>query len=176
MSTVPMRLAWIQDCPNCGAISGCVQSISLRNEMRCLRCGFYAQIAPPRPKVVTLCGSTRFWKTFQEQSLRLTLDGVIVLSVGAATASDADHGITPEQKAMLDELHKRKIDMSDEILVLNVDGYVGESTASEIAYAMAHMRRVRYVEHSEIGPSVPMFNRVSAERVSDALARERQRA
>jgi hypothetical protein len=97
------------------------------------------------PKVVCLCGSTRFWKTFQEQSLRLTKEGIIVLSIGCATASDEEHGITPEQKAVFDELHKRKIDLCDEVLVLNVGGYMGESTRSEIRYAEENDKPVRYL-------------------------------
>jgi hypothetical protein len=101
--------------------------------------------ALPRPKIVCLCGSTRFWKTFQEQSLRLTMDGVIVLSIGCATGSDDDHGITEEQKAKFDELHKRKIDLCDEILVLNVGGYIGKSTQSEIDYAAHLGRKVVYL-------------------------------
>src|SRR6266567_5403085 len=87
------------------------------------------------PKIVCLCGSTRFWKTFQEQSLRLTKEGVIVLSIGCATASDDEHGITTEEKAIFDELHMRKIDLADEILVLNVGGYIGQSTRKEANYA-----------------------------------------
>lgn len=96
--------------------------------------------------VITLCGSTRFWQTFTEQNLRLTLEGNIVLSVGAATASDEEHGITPEQKIALDALHKAKIDMSDKILVLNVGGYIGESTRSEINHAIERGIPVEYLE------------------------------
>jgi hypothetical protein len=99
-----------------------------------------------RPRIVCLCGSTRFWKTFQEQSLRLTKVGVIVLSIGSATGSDADHGITPEEKAIFDELHKRKIELADEILVLNVGGYIGESTRAEIDHAITNGKRVVYLE------------------------------
>src|ERR1017187_4032888 len=84
-----------------------------------------------QPKIICLCGSTRFWKTFQEQSLRLTKEGIIVLSIGCATASDDDHGITPAQKALFDELHMRKIDLCDGVFVINVGGYIGESTNRE---------------------------------------------
>lgn len=98
-----------------------------------------------RPTIVCLCGSTRFMQAFREANLRETLDGRIVLSVGCDT-KDEMLCITPEQKAMLDELHKRKIDLADEILVLNVNGYIGSSMASEIAYARAHHKRVRWLE------------------------------
>jgi hypothetical protein len=103
-----------------------------------------------RPKVVCLCGSTRFWKTFQEINLRETCAGNIVLSIGAATRSDTEHlasgAITAEDKQRFDELHKRKIDLADEILVLNVGGYVGDSTRSEIAYATLTGKPVRWLE------------------------------
>lgn len=104
------------------------------------------------PTIVCLCGSTRFWKTFQEASLRETLRGRIVLSVGAAIASDDEHfgHLTPDErtqiKQMLDELHLRKIDLADEVLILNLDGYVGESTRRELAYALAHGKPIRWWE------------------------------
>jgi hypothetical protein len=98
------------------------------------------------PEIVVLCGSTRFWQTFQDESLRLTLEGRIYLSVGAMTASDKDHGITAEQKVMLDELHKRKIDLADRVHVLNVGGYVGDSTRSEIEYATMLGKPITWLE------------------------------
>lgn len=106
----------------------------------------------PRPTIVCLCGSTRFWKEFQRAGLRETLAGRIVLSIGAAAGTDDDHfgSISRAEydrvKLMLDELHKRKIDLADEILVLNVDGYIGESTRSEIEYAVQHGKPVRWLE------------------------------
>lgn len=106
--------------------------------------------APDMPRIVCLCGSTRFWKTFQEINLRETRSGKIVLSIGAATGSDAEHlangSITFADKEMFDELHKRKIDLADEVLVLNVDGYIGDSTRSEIEYAEANGKPVRYLQ------------------------------
>ena len=113
----------------------------------------------PRPPVVCLCGSTRFWREFQQQSLRLTLEGKIVLSIGAATASDEDSfGFLPRAdweriKGQLDELHLRKIELADEVLILNVGGYIGESTRREIDHALQIGRPVSYLEptpgHSE---------------------------
>ena len=76
-------------------------------------------------KVITLCGSTKFKEQYLEAQKRLTLEGT---------------------KAMLDDMHKRKIDMADEIFVINVGGYVGESTRSEIGYAMSNGIDVRYLE------------------------------
>lgn len=97
------------------------------------------------PKIVTLCGSTRFYQYFLEHNLRETMAGHIVLGIGNYNCSDKHLGVTDQEKAMLDELHKRKIDMSDEILVLNVGGYIGESTRSEITYAEKNGKGIRYL-------------------------------
>ncbi len=103
-----------------------------------------------RPTIVCLCGSTRFWRTFQQASLRETMHRRIVLSIGAASGTDDEHfGNLPRDeydriKEGLDELHLRKIDLADEVLILDVDGYVGESTARELAYARKLGKRVRY--------------------------------
>lgn len=110
---------------------------------------------PDRPVIVTLCGSTRFYEEFQEANFNETLDGKIVLSVGfyphaQNKAHGAHVGVSEEQKKMLDELHKRKIDLSDEILILNVDGYVGESTRGEIVYALKNDKRIRWLESAHI--------------------------
>lgn len=104
-----------------------------------------------KPRIVCLCGSTRFYEQWQEANYSETMAGKIVLSVGfyphAAEFAHAAHvGVTPEQKVALDELHLRKIDLADEILVLNVGGYVGESTGREIAYAQQTGKQVRWLE------------------------------
>jgi hypothetical protein len=92
-----------------------------------------------------LCGSTRFYKAFRDFNKRLTLQGIIVLTIGCEYHNDSELGITDEQKAQLDDLHKRKIDLADEILVLDVGGYIGSSTRGEIEYAEAHNKPVRYL-------------------------------
>ena len=106
--------------------------------------------AHPRPLVVCLCGSTRFVEAFRKANLERTLAREIVLSIGCDTKSDADlqalGELTVEAKAKLDELHKRKIDLCDEVLVLNVGGYLGESTRSEVAYALQHGKPIRWLE------------------------------
>lgn len=97
------------------------------------------------PTKVCLCGSTRFKEAYIEANKTETLKGNIVLSVGLyghEEKIDMDGPI----KAMLDELHLRKIDFSDEILVLNVGGYIGSSTSKEIAYALSQGKKVRYLE------------------------------
>jgi hypothetical protein len=111
-----------------------------------------AKDGQPRPTVVCLCGSTRFIEEFRAANLRETLAGRIVLSIGCDTKSDSDllalGELTEEKKVALDELHKRKIDLADEILVLNVGGYVGSSTRSEIEYAEKAGKRVRWLEEA----------------------------
>ena len=86
-------------------------------------------------KVITLCGSTRFKDAFIEAQKRLTLEGNIVISVGLFGHSGDQEVWKPGIKEMLDRMHLSKIDMADEIFVINVDGYIGESTKREIAYA-----------------------------------------
>jgi hypothetical protein len=108
-----------------------------------------------RPTIVCLCGSTRFSHAFREANLRETLAGRIVLTIGCDMKTDADLFVNLDEaaveriKADLDELHKRKIDLADEILVLNIGGYIGDSTRSEIAYAEAAGKAVRWLETAE---------------------------
>ena len=104
-------------------------------------------------RVITLCGSTRFKNEYMEAQKRLTLEGNIVISVGLfGHAGDAevwenmDEGTLTKTKEMLDDMHKRKIDMADEIYVINVGGYIGTSTRSEIEYAKATGKGIRYLE------------------------------
>ena len=100
------------------------------------------------PTIVCLCGSTRFFQAFAEANLQETLAGKIVLSVGSHCHSDKELGIAQdsEVKRMVDELHLRKIDMADEVLVLNVDGYIGSSTRKELCYAIGEGKHVRFLE------------------------------
>ena len=104
-------------------------------------------------KVITLCGSTCFKNEFMEVQKRLTLEGNIVISVGLFGHSgdnevweNMDEGTLTKTKEMLDDMHKRKIDMADEIFVINVDSYIGSSTRSEIEYAQATGKPVCYLE------------------------------
>ena len=104
-------------------------------------------------KVITLCGSTRFKDEFMEAQKRLTLEENIVISVGLFGHSgddevweNMDEGTLTKTKEMLDDMHKRKIDMADEIFVINVGGYIGSSTRSEIEYAIATGKTVKYLE------------------------------
>ena len=89
-------------------------------------------------EVVTLCGSSKFEKEFIEAAERLTLEGKIVISLGLFGHADNkyDTVITDGVKVMLDDMHRSKIQMSDSIFVINVNGYIGESTRNEILYAV----------------------------------------
>ena len=105
-------------------------------------------------KVITLCGSTRFKDEFYKIQKDLTLKGNIVISVGLFGHSgdsevweNMDEGTLTKTKEMLDDMHKRKIDMADEIFVINVNGYIGESTKSEIEYATKQGKKVNYLEN-----------------------------
>ena len=104
-------------------------------------------------RVITLCGSTRFKDAFMEAQKRLTLEGNIVISVGLFGHSgdsevweNMDEGTLTKTKEMLDDMHKRKIDLSDGIYVINVGGYIGESTRSEIEYAKMTGKSIAYLE------------------------------
>ena len=96
--------------------------------------------------VITLCGSTRFKEQFLEAQKRLTLAGNIVISVGLFGHSGDNEVWTEGTKEMLDDMHKRKIDMADGIYVINVNGYIGSSTRSEIEYARITGKQVLFLE------------------------------
>lgn len=102
-----------------------------------------------RPVIVCLCGSTRFIEAFNAARKAETLAGKIVLSIEIVTTQsreeDPQH-VDPNVKARLDELHLRKIDLADEVLILNVGGYIGESTSKELQYALARHKPVRFLE------------------------------
>ena len=105
-------------------------------------------------KVITLCGSTKFKEDFMREQKRLTLEGNIVISVGLFGHSgdnevweNMDDGTLTKTKEMLDDMHKRKIDMADEIFVINKNGYIGQSTRSEIEYALKTGKKVNYMEN-----------------------------
>ena len=105
-----------------------------------------------KPKVITLCGSTRFTGEMLIKQWELTKQGFIVLSWCALpddyfNGGDKAHvGDQEGVKEIVDEVHFRKIDISDEIFVLNIGGYIGESTSNEIAYATKIGKPVKYLE------------------------------
>lgn len=96
---------------------------------------------PDRPEIVCICGSARFADEMRAANRDLTFAGIIVVAPG-----DAGELITSEQKAALDALHLRKIDLADRVLVVNPGGYIGESTRREIAYARAAGKPVSFTD------------------------------
>lgn len=111
--------------------------------------GLVRDFGDSRPEIVCLCGSTRFVDEFNKQRKELTELGQIVLSIEVVTSQareDDPQHCDPELKVRLDELHKRKIDLADWVYVLNVGGYIGDSTRSEIEYAESIRRPVSYLE------------------------------
>ncbi len=123
-----------------------------------------------KPEIVVLCGSTRFFDEFRRQNLALTVAGVIVLSIGCDTKADGDlfaaHGEPLDVlKARLDELHRRKIDLADRVLVLNVGGYIGESTRGEIDYAERSGKPITYL----VSPYPTLADEATNERAIAAL-------
>jgi hypothetical protein len=109
-----------------------------------------------KPTVVCLCGSTRFVEAFTEANRRETLAGRIVLSVGLFGHQEGIDMSGPV-KAQLDQLHLRKIDLADEVLILNVGGYIGESTFREVRYAVDRNKSVRFLEpdHRNLDQFIP---------------------
>jgi len=107
------------------------------------------------PKIVCLCGSTRFSEAFQKANLDETLAGNIVLSIGCDMRTDKEvfEHLSEEElkkiKTKLDELHKQKIDLADEVSILNVGGYIGESTRSELNYARSKGKIVKFLEEEK---------------------------
>jgi hypothetical protein len=97
-------------------------------------------------RIITLCGSTKFRDEFIAEQKRLTLEGNIVISVGLFGHSGDNEVWTENTKEMLDDMHLRKIDLADEIFVINRNGYIGKSTAGEISYALEKGKPVRYME------------------------------
>lgn len=105
-----------------------------------------------RPRIVVLCGSTKFADVFRSENLRLTLAGDAVFTIGCDMRSDAHlfegrpAAEVEKTKEGLDVLHKWKIAMGDVVRVLNVGGYIGSSTRSEIEYAQRIGKPIEYLE------------------------------
>lgn len=109
-----------------------------------------SELQQAKPIIVCLCGSKRFVEEFRYVNQRETLAGKIVLAPGCFQG-DAVLEVLPGVKQCLDALHVHKIALADEILVVNVGGYIGESTRREIAYARQQGKRVRWLESGACG-------------------------
>ena len=96
-------------------------------------------------KIITLCGSTKFKDEYLREQKRLSLEGNIVISVGLFGHSGDNEVFTDGVKEMLDDMHLRKIDLADEIFVINPGGYIGQSTRREIEYALSTSKAVNYL-------------------------------
>ena len=98
-----------------------------------------------RYNIITLCGSIKFKDEFIRVQEKLTLEGNIVFTPNFFNNIKKED-IDLETKKMLDKMHRQKIDMSDEIYVINPGGYIGESTKSEIEYAKSKGKNISYLE------------------------------
>ena len=112
-----------------------------------------SELRQEKPIIVCLCGSPRFGEMFRYVNRRETLAGKIVLAPGCFQG-DVVLEVLPGVKQRLDTLHLQKIDLADEILVVNVDGHIGQSTRREIAYARQQGKRVRWLESGACGDGV----------------------
>lgn len=124
--------------------------------LRCGVCGdalWKCRYGQRSQTIITLCGSTRFKDAINVVNAKLTMKGNLVISLGVFGHVDMpDHDWTTgsnADKLMLDNLHKRKIDLADRICVVSVGGYIGDSTRGEIAYAVAHGKPVDYWDFPE---------------------------
>lgn len=104
-------------------------------------------------EIVCLCGSTKFEGAYKSEQFRLTVEGKIVLTVAGCWKDDHTHDwdeIDDEDKKELDELHLDKIDLADRVHVLNVGGYIGESTRNEVDHAIETGTEVTWLEPDRI--------------------------
>ncbi|KFG77414.1 hypothetical protein [Streptomyces mutabilis] len=104
------------------------------------------------PRIVVICGSTRFMTEMNEADLRETEAGRIVVKPGCDLKSPhalRSDPVEAEAKVRLDDLHRAKVRLADEVLV--VGDYVGDSTRAEIAYARSLGKPVRFT-HPEVDP------------------------
>lgn len=112
----------------------------------------YHEPLQSKPYIITLCGSKKFEYEFACQFEKLTKEGKIVLLPAIFRFPNPDY-LTKREHALLDVLHQQKMNMSDEVLIINKDGYIGEDTQKEIDWCNAHHINVRYIEPHVIIPS-----------------------
>ena len=102
-------------------------------------------------RIICLCGSVRFKKDFEEADWAFTMSGDIVVQPGCWNHAQfhEDNKYMQDCKVSLDKLHKKKIDLADMVYIINKDGYIGESTRSEIEYAESKNKWIAYMEPIE---------------------------
>jgi hypothetical protein len=138
------------NCDNCKDLYNC--DYYLHNKLGVVDTSKYPKLCKEKHSVITLCGSTEFKDEFMKVQKKLTLEGNIVISLGVFGHHDNEN-LTSNTIQMLENIHRLKIDMSDEIFVINKNGYIGESTKSEIEYAKSIGKNIRYLEPiNEIDP------------------------
>ena len=115
----------------------------------CFPCGGSGRVLP---KVITLCGSTRFKDELAKWNHKLTVETPALVFSVCRSSHDDMAPISDDEKCLLDLIHKAKIAKSDEIFVLDVGGYIGESTKGEIAFAKSICVPVRYLSHTTKEP------------------------
>ena len=93
--------------------------------------------------VITVCGSYKFKKEMNEITEKMALKGNCMLTPIELTKPNKE-AYTKEEALMIDKMHKEKIKLSNTILVVNVGGYIGNSTKSEIEYAKSLNKEVLY--------------------------------
>ncbi len=144
-------------CKKCGHTEYALREKGTATGLYCAKCGFWHKwvgksdlqrykggLYKSKMKVITLCGSTRFKDDFEQINKELTLQGNIVISV--AFFCHSGDVITENQKILLDKIHKSKIDIADTVYIINKNGYIGNSTKSEIEYAKSKGKEIIYME------------------------------
>lgn len=99
-------------------------------------------------KIITICGSSKFKEEILRIDAKLSLEGNIVISLGCFGHAD-ELNLTRKQEAILERVHQEKMNMSDEIFVVNKDGYIGEHTERDIEYAKSRGLKIRYLNEVE---------------------------
>lgn len=106
------------------------------------------------PKIITLCGPTRFTSEMLKEAWRLTIAGVIVIHWNILESKEAfSHGAEAaggNVKEIVDGLYLHKVAMADEVRVINVGGYIGESTRAELRHARKLGKPITWLEQGKV--------------------------
>ena len=98
-------------------------------------------------KIITICGSLKFKDEMIQVAIQMELEGNVVLTPLFPISNE--NILTEDEICLLSKIHKEKIKISDAIMVINVNRYIGESTRSEIEYAKILNKEVRYLESND---------------------------